>query len=96
MTPTRPCILGVFAHPDDETSCAGGTLSRYAQAGVDVYVATATRGELGMLGTNGQVVRREDLARGTRGRAAHCAPHVWGQAPYHFGLSRSGGVARQR
>ena len=30
MTPTRRCILGVFAHPDDETSCAGGTFSRYA------------------------------------------------------------------
>jgi hypothetical protein len=50
MTPTRRCILGVFAHPDDETSCAGGTLSRYAQAGVDVYVATATRGEAGHAG----------------------------------------------
>ena len=63
MTPTRRCILGVFAHPDDETSCAGGTLSRYARAGVEVYVATATRGEQGMLGTNGQVVTRADLPR---------------------------------
>jgi LmbE family N-acetylglucosaminyl deacetylase len=63
MTHTRRCILGVFAHPDDETSCAGGTISRYAQAGVEVYVATATRGEQGMLGTNGQVVTREDLPR---------------------------------
>jgi LmbE family N-acetylglucosaminyl deacetylase len=63
MTPTRCCILGVFAHPDDETSCAGGTFSRYAQAGVEVYVATATRGEQGTLGTNGQVVTREDLPR---------------------------------
>jgi LmbE family N-acetylglucosaminyl deacetylase len=63
MTPTRRCILGVFAHPDDETSCAGGTLSRYARAGVEVYVATATRGEQGILGTNGQVVTRADLPR---------------------------------
>jgi len=63
MTPTRRCILGVFAHPDDETSCAGGTFSRYAHAGVEVYVATATRGEQGTLGTNGQVVTREDLPR---------------------------------
>src|SRR5262245_6907951 len=61
MTPTRRCILGVFAHPDDETSCAGGTFSRYARAGVEVYVATATRGEHGTLGTHGQVVTREDL-----------------------------------
>jgi len=63
MPQTRRCILGVFAHPDDETSCAGGTLSRYARAGVEVYVATATRGEQGMLGTNGQVVTRADLPR---------------------------------
>jgi len=63
MTPTRRCILGVFAHPDDETSCAGGTLSRYARAGAEVYVATATRGEQGMLGTHGQVVTRADLPR---------------------------------
>ena len=28
MTPTRRCLLGVFAHPDDETSRAGGTFSR--------------------------------------------------------------------
>ena len=63
MTPTRRSILGVFAHPDDETSCAGGTLSRYAHTGVEVYVATATRGEQGMLGTHGQEVTREDLPR---------------------------------
>lgn len=63
MTHTRRCILGVFAHPDDETSCAGGTFSRYARAGVEVYVATATRGEQGTLGTNGQVVTREDLPK---------------------------------
>jgi len=63
MTHTRRCILGVFAHPDDETSCAGGTFSRYAHTGVEVYVATATRGEQGMLGTHGQEVTREDLPR---------------------------------
>ena len=63
MTPTRRCILGVFAHPDDETSCAGGSFSRYAHTGVEVYVATATRGEQGMLGTHGREVTREDLPR---------------------------------
>ena len=63
MTPTRRCILGVFAHPDDETSCAGGTFSRYAREGVAVYVVTATRGEQGTLGTNGQRVTRHGLPR---------------------------------
>jgi LmbE family N-acetylglucosaminyl deacetylase len=63
VTSTRRCILGVFAHPDDETSCAGGTFCRYAREGVDIYIATATRGEQGTLGTHGQVVTREDLPR---------------------------------
>ena len=54
-------ILGVFAHPDDETSAAAGTIATYARKGVDVYVATATRGEQGTLGTNGLSIAREDL-----------------------------------
>jgi bacillithiol biosynthesis deacetylase BshB2 len=40
-------VLGVFAHPDDETFGCGGTLALYARAGVPVAVACATRGEMG-------------------------------------------------
>ena len=58
---TRRCILGVFAHPGDETSSSAGTFVRYAREGVDVYVVSATRGELGTLGTGGLVIDREDL-----------------------------------
>ena len=57
----RRCILGVFAHPDDETSSSAGTFARYAREGVDVYVATATRGERGTLGTGGVVIDRHEL-----------------------------------
>jgi len=57
----RRCILGVFAHPDDETSCCAGTFTKYAREGVEIYVATATRGEMGDLGTGGLKLRREDL-----------------------------------
>ncbi len=57
----RRCILAVYSHPDDETTVSGGTLMRYVQEGVDVYVMTATRGEWGTLGTGGQVISREDL-----------------------------------
>ena len=45
--PVRHCLLAVFAHPDDETSAAAGTLIHYARAGVDIHVVTATRGERG-------------------------------------------------
>jgi LmbE family N-acetylglucosaminyl deacetylase len=47
---TRPLrILGVFAHPDDETFCAGGTLARYAADGAEIMVVSATRGEAGQI-----------------------------------------------
>ena len=40
-------LLFVGAHPDDETFGAGGTLARYAASGTRVYLACATRGEVG-------------------------------------------------
>lgn len=43
-------LLLLLAHPDDETFGPGGTIAKYASEGVDVYLATATRGEVGMLG----------------------------------------------
>lgn len=54
-------ILAVFAHPDDETSVAGGTIARSVQEGVEVTVVTATRGEWGTLGTGGMTIAREEL-----------------------------------
>ncbi len=42
-------VLGVFAHPDDETVCAGGTLARYAAAGCEVSVVSLTRGGAGQI-----------------------------------------------
>lgn len=40
-----PRILGVFAHPDDESFCAGGTLAKYAAAGAEIMIVSATRGD---------------------------------------------------
>src|SRR5438105_5647938 len=40
-------LLFVLAHPDDETFLAGGTIAKYAQAGVRVAVVCGTRGERG-------------------------------------------------
>jgi LmbE family N-acetylglucosaminyl deacetylase len=42
-------ILGVFAHPDDESMGPGGTLAKYARAGHRVMVVTATEGGAGRL-----------------------------------------------
>lgn len=42
-------LLFIGAHPDDETFGIGGALAQYAAAGVRVYYACATRGEVGMV-----------------------------------------------
>src|SRR6266496_2162484 len=66
----QPRLLGVFAHPDDETFCAGGTLAKYVAAGCEVMVVSATRGQAGQIRdplaatrrTLGQVREREFYA----------------------------------
>jgi LmbE family N-acetylglucosaminyl deacetylase len=42
-------LLGVFAHPDDEVFCAGGTMAQAAEAGAEVMIVSATRGEQGQI-----------------------------------------------
>ena len=42
-----PRLLGVFAHPDDESFGPGGTLAKYAREGVEVHVCTVTDGNAG-------------------------------------------------
>ena len=44
-----PRLLGIFAHPDDETLCAGGTFAKYASAGAEVRVVSLTKGEAGKI-----------------------------------------------
>jgi LmbE family N-acetylglucosaminyl deacetylase len=51
-------LLGVFAHPDDEVFCAGGTMAQAAEAGAEVMIVSATRGERGQI---------RDPAAATRG-----------------------------
>ncbi|GAB4457138.1 MAG: mycothiol conjugate amidase Mca [Anaerolineae bacterium] len=42
-------MVAIFAHPDDEAFGTGGTLIKYAQAGVDVHLVMATCGEAGQV-----------------------------------------------
>jgi len=47
-TMNRPLrLLGVLAHPDDESLGLGGSLARYGAEGVETFVLTATRGDRG-------------------------------------------------
>jgi small redox-active disulfide protein 2 len=57
-------LLAIFAHPDDESNAAGGTLARYAREGADVTLVSATRGESGIAGLAPEaagVVREREL-----------------------------------
>lgn len=63
-------ILGIFAHPDDESLGCGGTLARAADAGARVLLFCASRGEAGSTSDSALVpdgdlgrVRTEELRR---------------------------------
>jgi mycothiol S-conjugate amidase len=82
----KPTILGLFAHPDDESFGPGGTLARYAAEGADVHVIIATDGDAGSVEEDhtrpdGQTlaqVRGEELANAV---AALGITSVW-NLPY--------------
>jgi len=53
---SRPLkLMAVLAHPDDESLGIGGTLAKYASEGIETYLVTATRGERGRFGENGEM-----------------------------------------
>ncbi len=65
-----PRVLGLFAHPDDEVFCAGGTIARCATAGATTAIVSLTRGEAGQIRDAAAATRRtlgavraEELAR---------------------------------
>jgi LmbE family N-acetylglucosaminyl deacetylase len=83
-------LLSVLAHPDDESFGMGGTLALYAQRGVHVHLACATRGEVGemdpqyMQGFKSIAERRESELR--------CAAGILGLEGVHFLDYRDSGM----
>ncbi|GAB3345299.1 PIG-L family deacetylase [Modestobacter lapidis] len=63
--------MGIFAHPDDETICAGGTLAKFAGSGADVGVVSLTRGGAGQIRDAGVATRA--TLRGVRERELEAA-----------------------
>ena len=55
-------VLGIFAHPDDESLACGGTLARLADAGAHVVVVCASHGEAGSI-SDPALVPDGDLGR---------------------------------
>lgn len=42
-------MLCIFAHPDDEVFCSGGTIAKYVASGAEVMVVSATKGDAGQI-----------------------------------------------
>ncbi|MET0535754.1 MAG: PIG-L family deacetylase [Steroidobacter sp.] len=85
LTPRRaPVLLAIFAHPDDEAS-VGPVLAKYAAAGVQVHLAVATDGRLGVTAHAG--IPAGDALAAARNQELACATDRLGlQAPIQFGL----------
>lgn len=75
-------VVGVFAHPDDETLGAGGLLASAARSGAGAAVVTATRGELGEVIPREQAYLEED-----RPALAHTREHELSRALQALGVT---------
>jgi LmbE family N-acetylglucosaminyl deacetylase len=92
--PGRPAprLLGIFAHPDDETVCAGGTFAKYASTGADVHVVSLTRGGAGQIRDAGAATRATLTA--VRERELAAAAHELGLAEARCLDLPDGGLSR--
>ena len=68
----QPRILGVFAHPDDEVFCAGGTFAKYVEEGAYVKIISVTPGNAGQI-RDARIATRRNLGQvRARELAASC------------------------
>jgi N-acetylglucosamine malate deacetylase 2 len=72
MTTTPRTVLGLFAHPDDETFGPGATLALLAARGHRVHLVCATRGEAGTIGESASMGRTALAALRTRELEGAC------------------------
>jgi N-acetyl-1-D-myo-inositol-2-amino-2-deoxy-alpha-D-glucopyranoside deacetylase len=82
-------LLAVFAHPDDETFGAGGTLALYARRGVEVHLVCATRGEVGEAPDD---LKGFPSVGAMREAELRCAAGILGLAGIHFLGYRDSGM----
>jgi LmbE family N-acetylglucosaminyl deacetylase len=75
-----PRLLGIFAHPDDETVCAGATFAKYASAGAEVCVVSLTKGAAGQI---------RDASAATRSTLAAVREKELGAAGIELGLTQT-------
>ena len=90
MAIEKNTILAVLAHPDDETFGMGGTLALYARRGAQVYLACATRGEVGSV--DEKLLRGFDSIAERRESELRCAAEKLGLAGVYFMDYRDSGM----
>src|ERR1051325_7222662 len=73
-----PVLTAIYAHPDDETFSAGGTLAKYAAAGVRCTLLVATDGDAGK--TSGPHVSSKEALGELRRAELHKAAGTLGVA----------------
>jgi LmbE family N-acetylglucosaminyl deacetylase len=71
------CLLGIWAHPDDEAYLSSGLMSRVRDAGGRVVVVTATRGEHGTDDSTAWPPERLGPLRERELQASLAQAHVW-------------------
>jgi LmbE family N-acetylglucosaminyl deacetylase len=57
-----PRLLCVFAHPDDEVFCSGGTIAKYVAIDTEVMVVSVTKGDAGQI-RDAQIATRRTLGK---------------------------------
>lgn len=87
----QPVLLGIFAHPDDESFGPGGTLARYAAEGGAVHVCTLTDGAAGTADPDcwDCLEGYKDLAQ-RRVEELRCAVEILGGKLHFIGYRDSG------
>ncbi len=83
-------LLAILAHPDDESFGPGGTLARYAAAGVSVHYLCATRGESGTV--DAERMGAHKTVADLRASELACAAQALGLAGVHFLGYRDSGM----
>lgn len=88
--PEKKSLLAVFAHPDDESLAAGGTLAKYAAEGWRTSLICATRGEWGPI-SDDSLADYENLGE-VRERELRAACEMLGISRLEFLELDDGGV----
>lgn len=90
MKDTPRTLMAVFAHPDDESFGAGGTLALYARRGYRVVLLCATRGEAGTVDPH--FMRGFASVAALREAELRCAAQHLGLEAVHFLGYRDSGM----